>query len=62
MLEGVSDHCGGTESGSTGTVLSPNFPANYPNNAGCVWRLTTRTGNVCSVILWLSQSFWNWTK
>jgi len=48
MLEGISDHCGGTESGSTGTVLSPNFPGNYPNNAGCMSRLTTRTGRVCS--------------
>uniref|UniRef100_A0A8C3ESN5 Uncharacterized protein n=1 Tax=Corvus moneduloides TaxID=1196302 RepID=A0A8C3ESN5_CORMO len=31
--------CGGLLSSSSGTLQSPFYPGNYPNNANCVWEI-----------------------
>ena len=36
----ASGGCGGSLSGSTGTVTSPNYPNDYPNNVYCEWTIT----------------------
>ncbi|XP_025948091.1 membrane frizzled-related protein [Apteryx rowi] len=36
--------CGGTLRGAEGTFSSPNYPAPYPPNALCVWRIEVRRG------------------
>ena len=33
--------CGQALFGNNGTLESPNYPYNYPNNARCVWTITT---------------------
>jgi uncharacterized membrane protein YcfT len=37
-------NCGGTQTGSSGTILSPNFPNNYNNNAICEWLIAAPLG------------------
>ena len=36
--------CGGrltlTDTQTSGTVMSPNYPGNYPHNVDCVWLIT----------------------
>ena len=32
--------CGGQRSGTHGVITSPNYPANYSNNADCWWNIT----------------------
>ncbi|KAM3932341.1 CUB and sushi domain-containing protein 1 isoform 2-T2 [Leptodactylus fuscus] len=36
--------CGATIIGNEGTLLSPNFPANYDNNHECIYRIETEPG------------------
>ncbi|GFS02438.1 Tolloid-like protein 1, partial [Elysia marginata] len=36
--------CGSSPSGTSGTVRSPNYPSNYPNNARCQWVIRTSPG------------------
>ncbi|XP_056421688.1 CUB and sushi domain-containing protein 1 isoform X2 [Hyla sarda] len=36
--------CGATIIGNEGTLLSPNFPANYDNNHECIYRIETQPG------------------
>ena len=36
--------CGGLDSGESGTIESPNYPANYPNLVDCSWIITTNLG------------------
>ena len=36
--------CGGSLSGVTGTVSSPNYPNNYPSNSDCTWTITIPEG------------------
>ncbi|XP_075058584.1 CUB and sushi domain-containing protein 1 [Mixophyes fleayi] len=36
--------CGATVIGNEGTLLSPNFPANYDNNHECIYRIETQPG------------------
>ena len=39
--------CGGNEGGSWsgGTIQSPDYPLNYPNNADCVWVISVAKQN-----------------
>ena len=36
--------CSGGLKGPNGTVTSPNYPGNYPDNARCSWRITVGEG------------------
>ncbi|XP_069583000.1 CUB and sushi domain-containing protein 1 [Ranitomeya imitator] len=36
--------CGATVTGNEGTLLSPNYPANYDNNHECIYRIETQPG------------------
>ncbi|XP_071998418.1 CUB and sushi domain-containing protein 1 isoform X2 [Engystomops pustulosus] len=42
--------CGATVTGNEGTLLSPNFPANYDNNHECIYRIETEPGK--GIHLW----------
>uniref|UniRef100_A0A171AMT0 Cubilin-like protein n=1 Tax=Triatoma infestans TaxID=30076 RepID=A0A171AMT0_TRIIF len=37
--------CGGNFISESGTIVSPNYPDNYPPNSECVWTLYTSPGN-----------------
>ncbi|XP_073985355.1 cubilin-like isoform X1 [Rhodnius prolixus] len=37
--------CGGRFMSESGTIVSPNYPDNYPSNSECVWTLLTSPGN-----------------
>ncbi|XP_019897556.2 cubilin [Esox lucius] len=47
--------CGGTYVGQSGTIRSPGFPANYPDNSACEWYLEGPTGH------YLTLSYDNFT-
>lgn len=36
--------CGNSVTGTQGTLLSPNFPANYNNNHECIYSIQTQPG------------------
>ena len=46
--EEVHVSCGGSirlvDDSSTSTVMSPNYPQNYPHNVDCVWVITAPAG------------------
>ena len=51
MVQSVADPCGNSrpmvfKHKITGEVLSPNYPAQYPNNADCQWRIIVDAGFV----------------
>lgn len=37
----IPGECGGTQIGHSGTLNTPNYPANYPVNQVCVWVIIT---------------------
>ncbi|CAH1775425.1 unnamed protein product [Owenia fusiformis] len=39
-----SGGCGGTYHSQTGTLMSPNFPSNYPHNTECIWEIIVDSG------------------
>ncbi|XP_059143742.1 tolloid-like protein 1 [Physella acuta] len=39
-------NCGGSLTDQAGTILSPNFPDSYPNDAICNWTITVAEGQV----------------
>ncbi|KAK3779189.1 hypothetical protein RRG08_035183 [Elysia crispata] len=41
--------CSQTLSGNEGTLQSPNYPSDYPNNARCVWTIETDPGTRVSL-------------
>ncbi|CAH0721455.1 unnamed protein product, partial [Brenthis ino] len=42
--DGTLTGCGGTLSGASGVISSPNYPQNYNANAECFYRIVTSTG------------------
>ncbi|XP_019616370.1 PREDICTED: CUB domain-containing protein 2-like [Branchiostoma belcheri] len=38
--------CGGTVTGTEGTISSPGYPASYPGNLHCTWTLPSRGGSL----------------
>ena len=45
LLTYYSATCGGTISGSQGSIMSPNYPANYENSQSCEWYIRAPTGH-----------------
>uniref|UniRef100_A0A8C4JB15 CUB domain-containing protein n=1 Tax=Dromaius novaehollandiae TaxID=8790 RepID=A0A8C4JB15_DRONO len=43
FLSAANYSCGGLLSYSSGTLQSPFYPGNYPNNADCVWEIYVRS-------------------
>lgn len=41
----VTAQCGGTISGSSGLIESPNYPQSYDNNEDCEWIIHGPTGH-----------------
>ncbi|KAK3741569.1 hypothetical protein QZH41_012512 [Actinostola sp. cb2023] len=41
--------CGGTLSDGNGTITSPSYPANYPKNKECTWKITGPKGQRISL-------------
>lgn len=39
LCEKINNNCGGTFSGYQYTIISPNYPANYPANLNCTYYL-----------------------
>ncbi|KAI8501163.1 Cytochrome P450 4f11 [Branchiostoma belcheri] len=48
-LDTSDSDCGGERSGEVGTILSPNYPQNYPAGKLCVWRITTGIGRTIKI-------------
>ena len=42
----IGDLCGGNETGNNGTILSPNYPLNYPDNSDCEWVISVKPGYI----------------
>jgi len=41
---GNSENCGGSLTGNSGIIKSPNYPQLYPDNSHCVWTITVESG------------------
>lgn len=48
--DGTVTGCGGTLSGSTGSISSPNYPINYHENAECFYKIVTSHGSRLKII------------
>ena len=46
VVNTIVSACGGELTSEHGGIASPNFPDGYPENAECVWTITTSPGNV----------------
>ncbi|XP_027021418.2 CUB and sushi domain-containing protein 1 isoform X3 [Tachysurus fulvidraco] len=42
--------CGGTFRGTTGTISSPHFPAEYENSADCTWSILAEPGDTIALV------------
>ena len=40
-----SEACGAQLTANQGLIQSPNYPANYPNNAECSWKISVSHAN-----------------
>ena len=41
--------CTGSQNGTTGTIHSPGWPNDYPNNVNCEWNITTDPGSLLHI-------------
>ena len=63
---GSTGSCGGTLTAAEGSIKSPNYPADYPNNQDCTWTITVEDGKVRNTFHWrrvsvmVFQSTDNW--
>ncbi|CAL1540683.1 unnamed protein product [Lymnaea stagnalis] len=46
---GQTTACGGILTSQAGTIMSPNFPSNYPDNVTCTWVITVAQNQVIAV-------------
>ncbi|XP_046885306.1 CUB and sushi domain-containing protein 1-like [Hypomesus transpacificus] len=42
--------CGGTLRGTTGTISTPHYPAEYENNADCTWSVLAEPGDTIALV------------
>lgn len=48
--DGTSTGCGGVLTSSRGSIISPNYPESYGNNAQCAWRITVSAGSAIHIV------------
>lgn len=46
----LPDVCGGVLTGLSGSITSPDYPENYPNNAECHWVIQATSNSVVKLI------------
>lgn len=46
----ADDGCGGTLRGQSGTITTPNYPAEYNNNADCTWTVLAEPGDTIALV------------
>uniref|UniRef100_A0A3P8W543 CUB and Sushi multiple domains 2 n=1 Tax=Cynoglossus semilaevis TaxID=244447 RepID=A0A3P8W543_CYNSE len=46
----ADDGCGGTLRGQSGVITSPNYPAEYNNNADCTWTVLAEPGDTIALV------------
>ncbi|KAA8586104.1 hypothetical protein FQN60_007673, partial [Etheostoma spectabile] len=44
------DGCGGTLRGQSGVITTPNYPAEYNNNADCTWTVLAEPGDTIALV------------
>lgn len=49
LFVSIKAPCGGNLTGSSGFILSPNFPHPYPHSRDCDWTITVNTDYVISL-------------
>ncbi|XP_029722333.2 cubilin homolog isoform X1 [Aedes albopictus] len=48
--DGTSTGCGGVLTSPRGSIISPNYPESYGNNAQCGWRITVSAGSAIHIV------------
>ncbi|GAB0086814.1 Cubilin [Sergentomyia squamirostris] len=48
--DGTLSGCGGRLTSPRGSIISPNYPASYADNAQCVWKITVSHGSQIQII------------
>ncbi|XP_023815635.1 CUB and sushi domain-containing protein 2 isoform X1 [Oryzias latipes] len=46
----ADDGCGGTLRGQSGVITTPNYPAEYNNNADCTWTVLAEPGDTIALV------------
>ncbi|AWP21874.1 putative CUB and sushi domain-containing protein 2 [Scophthalmus maximus] len=46
----ADDGCGGTLRGQSGVITTPNYPAEYSNNADCTWTVLAEPGDTIALV------------
>uniref|UniRef100_A0AAQ4QYC2 CUB and Sushi multiple domains 2 n=1 Tax=Gasterosteus aculeatus aculeatus TaxID=481459 RepID=A0AAQ4QYC2_GASAC len=46
----ADDGCGGTLRGQSGVITTPNYPADYNNNADCTWTVLAEPGDTIALV------------
>lgn len=49
-LLAADDGCGGTLRGQSGVITTPNYPAEYNNNADCTWTVLAEPGDTIALV------------
>lgn len=49
-LPTADDGCGGTLRGQSGVITTPNYPAEYSNNADCTWTVLAEPGDTIALV------------
>lgn len=50
VLPAADDGCGGTLRGQSGVITTPNYPAEYNNNADCTWTVLAEPGDTIALV------------
>lgn len=50
LLPTADDGCGGTLRGQSGVITTPNYPAEYNNNADCTWTVLAEPGDTIALV------------
>lgn len=50
IWESVATGCGGTLTGPTGAIISPNYPEPYTENTDCLWKIFINVGSLIQLV------------